>query len=322
MRIAKRLISLLKPGYLSVSSGILRLGYPLLRRMLRNKRALTVKKVIAMALVPAFLAGKRPQRHFESETIFGFRIAGDTRDIIPAIIDFLGVFEENLSYWFIEQLRPGDVFVDVGAHVGYFSLLASVSVGASGRVIAIEASPATFGLLMRNISLNPKLKNIRAVNCAASDVEGRVKIYRGPKESTGLTSIFPRKGNIFEAEVGTKPLVEILTTAEIQRMRIVKIDVEGAEFHVVEGLFQSGLRGMREDLEIIVETSKDWTYRGQRGSVDKMINMFRHWGFNAYAMKKQFFVNPATMFRPVRIKEDPCWGYFDLIFSRRDRERL
>jgi FkbM family methyltransferase len=197
-----------------------------------------------------------------------------------------------------------------------------VRVGVSGRVVAIEASPVTYELLIKNIGLNPELQNIRAVNCAASDVTGRARIYRGPDESTGLTSVLPRKGNVFEAEVGTKPLIEILTPAEIQRLRMVKIDVEGAEFQVVEGLFQSGLRGMRNDLEIVIETSKDWIYRGQRGSVDKMIYLFRQWGFNAYGMKKQVFVNPTTMLRPVRIGEDPSWGYFDLIFSRRDREQL
>jgi FkbM family methyltransferase len=166
-------------------------------------------------------------------------MAGDSKDLIPAVIDLLGIIEENLSYWFVEQLRPGDVFIDVGAHIGYFSLLASGKVGEFGAVVSIEPSPTTFKSLEKNISLNPALRNVRAVNLAASDKERVVRIYRGPETSTGLTSMNDRRGNVFEAEVNSAPLPRILTSSEFQRMRIIKIDVEGAEFQVVEGLLAS-----------------------------------------------------------------------------------
>lgn len=74
-----------------------------------------------------------------------------------------------------ERLKPGDVFVDVGANIGYFSLLASKLVGPGGRVVAIEASPEVFDLLRRNLELN-KAHNVRAVNVAISDREGSLQL--------------------------------------------------------------------------------------------------------------------------------------------------
>ena len=83
---------------------------------------------------------RRPYFDFET-TISGVRFSGNTKDTIPALLYYLGMVEDNLTYWFEEQLRPGDIFVDVGAHIGYFSLLEAQHVGASGGVVAIEASP-------------------------------------------------------------------------------------------------------------------------------------------------------------------------------------
>jgi FkbM family methyltransferase len=301
---------------------VLRQAYPLLRQFSRNRRTRFAKKLVAGVFAPAFQSNKRPHFFFQSETRFGFRMAGNTKDLIPAVIDLLGAIEENLSYWLLEQLQPGDIFVDVGAHIGYFSLLASGRVGASGGVVAIEASPANFEWLTQNIALNPGLQNIRAVNVAASDSQGTVSIYRGPEQSTGLTSILQRRGNVFEAEVTCAPLVQILTPSELRRTRLIKIDVEGAEFQVVAGLLEFEQNAIRADLEIVVETSKDWVYEGRKGSVDDFIELFRRHGFNTYGMKKEMFVEPASMFRPIRLQQDPGWGYFDLVFSRRDCDTL
>lgn len=74
----------------------------------------------------------------------------------------------------IEQnLAPGDVFVDIGANIGYDTLLAASRVGAQGTVISIEASPRTFALLQRDIAANPFAANVRAVNAAVSDRPAR-----------------------------------------------------------------------------------------------------------------------------------------------------
>src|SRR5712691_1786540 len=84
----------------------------------------------------------------------------------------LGTYERRELAWVLQRLSPGDLFVDVGAHVGYFSLPAARRVGPSGRVIAIEPTPTSVEVLERNRSLNSSYW-IEVIAAAASDRDGR-----------------------------------------------------------------------------------------------------------------------------------------------------
>jgi FkbM family methyltransferase len=267
------------------------------------------------------IRNRRPCFDFEIE-INGVRFSGNTKDTIPALLYYLGMTEDNLTYWFEEQLRPGDIFVDVGAHMGYFSLLEAQHVGASGGVVAIEASPHTFSLLERNIQLNPDLQSrIRALNVCALDVEGTTEFFQAPDHHTGGSSVRMRRYAQAPVRVPALPLAKALTADEIAGMRIMKIDVEGAEFEVVDGLIPI-LDRTRAEFEVVVETSHDWEYRGRLASVTDMITVFAQHGFHAYGMKKQAYVSRRWHGKPVRIGSDPYWGAFDLVFSRRNQESI
>ena len=92
-----------------------------------------------------------------------------------------GIWEPNLTNFVQQRLRVGDTFVDVGANLGYYSLLASKLVGALGHVVAIEASPAIAAHLTKNLHLN-NATNVRVVNAAAADRAGTLALYRGPSD--------------------------------------------------------------------------------------------------------------------------------------------
>jgi tRNA/tmRNA/rRNA uracil-C5-methylase (TrmA/RlmC/RlmD family) len=115
---------------------------------------------------------------FVVSTSFGMRIAGDTRDIIQGFIYFFGMWEPSLTRWIQERLAPGDIFIDVGANIGYYSLLASKLVGHSGSVVAIEPSPKIFSALQHNLALN-HIENVRVVNMAVSDRREALRLFRG-----------------------------------------------------------------------------------------------------------------------------------------------
>src|SRR5262249_27771794 len=132
---------------------------------------------------PYFIWNSHP---FVARTTFGTRIQGNAKDIIQQYIYYFGVWEPHITSWIRSSLRPGDSFIDVGANIGYYSLLASRLVGQYGSVVAIEASPKTFLELQTNLTLN-KIYNVRAVNLAASDCRGKLKIFRGHEHNTGLT---------------------------------------------------------------------------------------------------------------------------------------
>jgi FkbM family methyltransferase len=125
-------------------------------------------------------------------------------------------------------LRPGDVFVDVGANIGALSLAASTIVGAQGRVFAIEAHPRTIGYLRGNVKLN-QAENITVIHAAAGDREGAVRFTSRRSDEQNHVS-----GSGVEVPLGT--LDSLLPDVPI---RLLKIDVEGFELFVLRGAAQS-----------------------------------------------------------------------------------
>lgn len=189
-------------------------------------------------VVGAYLndALREAPRRRRCRTRFGARFNVDTQDLIQRYIYMFGVWEPNLTGWLSSRLKPGDVFVDVGANVGYYSVLGARLVGPSGGVVAVEASPPFAELLRENLRLNGA-GNVRVVNQAVSDREETVSLVLASSANMGANSIVPYEGPI-EAryEVPASPLHQLLSDDEVQRARVIKIDVEGAEGKAVRGL--------------------------------------------------------------------------------------
>lgn len=259
---------------------------------------------------------------FIAETFFGSKITGNTIDIIQRYIYYFGIWEPNLSRWMKGRLSIGDTFVDVGANIGYFSLYASKLVGDAGSVVAIEASPRIFKSLQKNIGLN-LIKNIRAVNIAASDCRQMLKLYSGNKSNIGETTIFEAADFQLECETEAMPLSEILSREEINKTRLIKIDVEGAEWLVIKGLYPL-LKSCRNDLEIIVEISPN-RLAEQRKRPEDIVSAFENFGFHAYSLNNDYsplsYLSSQSIKRPVRIKE-PIQHQTDVVFSRQDSQFL
>jgi FkbM family methyltransferase len=252
-------------------------------------------------------------------------MGGDTKDVIQQYIYYFGVFEPNLTNWIRQRLSPGDTFIDVGANIGYFSLLASKLVGPSGKVVAIEASPKTFRDLERNLVRN-QAANVRSVNRAVSDCRGLSKLFRGPEHNIGMTGLFEEQEGIkmeFECMVEVAPLGDVLQGDELQKARLIKIDVEGAEGAVVAGmgpLFQSA----RPDLEIIVEIHPE-LLEAQKKPVGDLMDQFHQARFYPYHLAKDFLIQshlrPPAPQRPVRLRA-PIEEEADIVFSRIDADYL
>src|SRR5450755_115400 len=105
--------------------------------MIRNVPTRPLKRLI-WSLV------RRREFSFETMTSRGWRVRGNTTDWIQRQLYYFGLWEPNLSAWIERRLSTGDVFVDVGANVGYFTLLAAGVVGKTGKVVAIEPMPEIF----------------------------------------------------------------------------------------------------------------------------------------------------------------------------------
>jgi FkbM family methyltransferase len=259
---------------------------------------------------------------FVASTIFGMKMTGDAKDIIQQYIYYFGVWEPHITAWVSRRLAPGDTFVDVGANIGYYSLLASRLVGEAGTVVAIEASPKTFGDLLINLKLNG-VYNVRAINVAASESAGTAKIYRGHEHHTGLTTTLEGRGFDLECEVHAAPLSAILKPEELQGARLVKIDVEGAECSVVAGM-ASLIRKGRPDVEIIIEVCPELLML-QGKTPNDVLRPFLDAGYHAYRLDNDYspqaYISVHREKRPHRICT-PIQETVDLVLSRQDAKYL
>jgi FkbM family methyltransferase len=164
----------------------------------------------------------------------------------------------------IEHFAPkrGDIVVDIGAHIGHYTIIASKRVGANGKVVAIEASPSNFKILNRNIRLN-QLTNIISLNNAVYSKETKLKLYL-PGEELGHTTyntvMSDRAKNEDKfVEVSANTLDYLLQLNEITDVNWVKIDVEGAEFEVLKGA--SNVLSKSKDIALLLEVHGLNNYR-------------------------------------------------------------
>lgn len=141
---------------------------------------------------------------------------------------WIGVYEREKRKLFEKYVRPGSVVYDLGAHAGYYTLLASVLVGAKGAVYAFEPVPANLANLRRHIAIN-KLDNVHVIEAAVSDHSGTARFEASYSSVAGRLNA---DGNI---EVAVISLDDFIARAAAPAPDVMKIDVEGAEFAVLRG---------------------------------------------------------------------------------------
>ena len=209
-------------------------------------------------------------------TVFGSLMRCRTRDFLQRRIRFFGIFEHNLTYYTLERLKDGDVYLDIGANAGYFTLLASRCVGSTGKVISIEADPATFQLLTKNLELNDCC-NVLARNVAATAGVCRVTMKRGDAYNSGSNSIEVKADQGYVHGLPFRNLAEDY----IGRIRFIKIDIEGSEGPVLEAILES-LAELPDDVIIASEISS---------SSASYIERFSSAGFQAYALQNIYGID-------------------------------
>jgi len=305
--------------------GLARLVMPLTRACIRRLPFVRAKQAVWDLFVVRHLWWR--EFDFAARTRLGVKIVGNTSDPIQRFIYYFGVWEPNLTALISERLKPGDVFVDVGANIGYFSLLAAKLVGSPGKVVAIEASPEAFHRLERNLRCN-RARNVRAVNVAVSDCEEDLQFYAAPENESGRTTAEPSLANhehfVPSFRMRALPLALILSKEEVKGARLMKIDVEGYEWPVLLGLVPM-LEACRSDLEVVVEVTPSALARRNVKCAD-LLGLFGARGFHPYRLNNEYTPKSYLLWerpaRPVRLKQWQFTEQEDLVFSRLDREML
>jgi FkbM family methyltransferase len=156
-------------------------------------------------------------------------------DFVGAAL-FNGGFE-NIECSFVESfLRPGMSVLDIGAHHGFYTLLASTKVGAHGKVLAVEASPREREKLGTHLRLN-RCKNVQIESRALGEADGEAQLYLVEPGESGCNSLRkPEAPGPSEAvPIQIRRLDDVLRDHKIEKVDFVKLDVEGAELSVLKG---------------------------------------------------------------------------------------
>jgi len=141
---------------------------------------------------------------------------------------WLGSYESAKQRKVIELVSPGMVCWDVGANVGFYTLLFAELVGPQGKVFAFEPFPRNVELLRRHVSMN-RYQNVRVLAGALGDFDGYTKFDPGPGASMGHIA---REGSM---QVACHKADTLLVAGEVEAPDVIKIDVEGAEADVLRG---------------------------------------------------------------------------------------
>jgi FkbM family methyltransferase len=142
---------------------------------------------------------------------------------------WLGSYEMNKRLAFEREIFPGAVVYDIGANVGYFSLLAAVLAGPEGRVFAFEPLPRNLAFLRRHVALNDLGNIVAVVPAAVSEHSGEAAFDRGASSAMGHLT---ESGGI---AVKVVALDEMVAAGELPPPDFMKVDVEGAEYAALKG---------------------------------------------------------------------------------------
>lgn len=210
-----------------------------LRRMLKAP----IRYVNSIAYRELRYKKTQKSKEVKAKTFFGV----DMSVLLPASTDIFITggkshhSEIRLARFLIHQLNPGDVFIDVGAHYGYFSLLAAHLVGQQGKVIGFEASPTTFEIVQKNQAL---FEHLQVINAAISDSNTPLSFYEFPNLYSEYNTLdieqFKQEEWFKEQapkEINIQSIIldEFLSQKQLEA-KLIKIDVEGAEDKVIRGL--------------------------------------------------------------------------------------
>ena len=168
----------------------------------------------------------------------------DPCDLVTREILLHHTWEPETTKVVASHLRAGGTFVDVGAHVGWYTLKAAQLVGPKGHVIAVEPNPETLVRLFDNVRSSGVGGIVVVAPVASSDSEGTLTLYAAPRENTGESSLASGNaaqggGTAVPYQVRARRLDDIVREAHVGPVDMIKIDVEGAEFTVLKGAVET-----------------------------------------------------------------------------------
>lgn len=185
-------------------------------------------------------------KRFHTVTRHGLHYRLDLNELIDASIYTMGEWEAETCRFLRDHIKSGDTVIEVGANIGAHTLLIA-SLACPGRVIAFEPTDGACSKLRTNLGLNPQLKNVEIVQALVTNGEHNVP-------NTLLKHSWPLSGRSSSHEATSVPSVFLDGFVNVHSLSLLKIDVDGYDFKVLEGAVQL-LKRFRP--AVLVELNED-----------------------------------------------------------------
>jgi FkbM family methyltransferase len=213
----------------------------------------------------------------------GFRLQLDLQDIEQRKIYFFGHYHERYEARIIESLLDtGEVFWDIGANIGYFTLVAAGVLKNRGQVVSFEPGREAFERLQTNISLNP-FTNIIIHKLAVADKSGEAVLYlSGEVADSGANLYRPGKEQTLEEICATVSLDQFSQEQGLRAPDFLKMDVEGAELAALKGA-ENILAHSRPLLLLEMEEK---TLRAAGANKAAIARLLQNYGYQAAFLRK------------------------------------
>lgn len=188
--------------------------------------------------------------------------------------------DQDSSFASLKFIKERDVCVDVGGNIGQTSLMMAKNVGAQGKVISFEPFGQTYDRFKENLSLNPRIKNITLEKIALGEKSAELTMYVENERNSGGNRIVPKGRNVVSEmqKVKVMSLDDYCANASVNRIDLIKIDVEGFEMKVLRGAERT-IKKFKPGLFIEVN---DANLKAQGDDLKTMIGFLRANGYSIF----------------------------------------
>lgn len=197
------------------------------------------KYSILMKIYFPYLAPVPPSKEVVSLNS-GIRMELELNEYLQSQLYLFGTFEPATVKVLKRLVKSGDTVLDIGANVGYIALEMAKRVGSSGKVFAFEPDEKNFNLLKRNLELNPDC-NIEPIARAVSETNAPIRLYKSMVDfnNSAHSTLPSEKHSTDFIEIPTTTIDRFVQENDIQKIDVIKIDIEGAEMSAFKGMRQT-----------------------------------------------------------------------------------
>jgi FkbM family methyltransferase len=185
-----------------------------------------------------------------------------------------GTYEPAETKLVSKLIQPGSIVLDIGANIGYFTLLFAKLVGPRGHVFAFEPDPYSFDLLLKNINVN-NYSNVTAFQFAVSDHDSELQLFRDRFNNLDHRTVSQAKGEEVVVVKGVR-LDDFLPTVLDREIDFIKMDIQGSEGWALEGM--KNLVRQSNSIQILTEYWPTGLDQARYGS-DKYLRQLSNMGF-------------------------------------------